>query len=63
MRCRDDYDTNQGSCCACYGKKMGNPKEERKKLTSVQRQILNWELVKQNAKERIEEIKNEMETD
>jgi hypothetical protein len=30
-----------GQCCACYGKKIGNPKLKRKQLTFSQRQRLN----------------------
>lgn len=47
-----------GGCCACYGKKIGDPKLKRKKLTFSQRQRLNWEQVKKNAKDKIEQIKD-----
>ena len=56
-----DYDPNFGNCCACYRGK--NKKLKRKPLSFTQKQRLHWEKIKQQAENRIEEIKEEEDTE
>jgi len=58
MSCGENFDPNVGNCCACFGKKRGNPELKRKELSFTQKQRLHFEQIKQQMDDLIEEIKD-----
>jgi hypothetical protein len=59
MSCGESFNPYVGNCCACFGKKQGNPKLKRKSLTFTQKQRLNFEQIKRQMNDLIEEIKDQ----
>ncbi|CAG8616690.1 17081_t:CDS:2 [Racocetra persica] len=63
MQCGENFDPNAGNCCACFGKKSGDPNLKRKPLTFTQKQRLHFEQIKRQMEDLIEEIKDKEDID
>lgn len=63
MQCGENFDPDAGNCCACFGKKSGDPNLKRKPLTFTQKQRLHFEQIKRQMEDLIEEIKDKEDID